>query len=76
MLSTFLMYVRVFTIVLVVLLYVFLWYYLYKHFDEFVRTGYGYPCFERFMGYFYFVWLLIHALAIFGVCVYAWLIVI
>lgn len=76
MLSTFLMYVRVFTIILVVLLYVFLWYYLYKHFDEFVRTGYGYPCFERFMGYFYFVWLLIHALAIFGVCVYAWLIVI
>lgn len=76
MLSTFLMYVRVFTIILVILLYVFLWYYLYKHFDEFVRTGYGYPCFERFMGYFYFVWLLIHALAIFGVCVYAWLVVI
>lgn len=61
-------YVRIFTIVVAVALYLFVWY-LYKHFDEFVRTGYGYPCFERFMGYFYFVWIMIHALAVFGVCV-------
>lgn len=66
-------YVRIFTIVVAVALYLFVWWYLYKHFDEFVRTGYGYPCFERFMGY--FVWIMIHALAVFGVCVYAWLVV-
>lgn len=47
-------YVRIFTIVVAVALYLFVWWYLYKHFDEFVRTGYGYPCFERFMGYFLF----------------------
>lgn len=58
-------YVRIFTIVVAVSLYLFVWWYLYKHFDEFVRTGYGYPCFERFMGYFYFVWIMIHALAVF-----------
>ena len=34
-------YVRIFTIVVAVALYLFVWWYLYKHFDEFVRTGYG-----------------------------------
>lgn len=75
MLIGILSYVRIFTIVVAVAMYLFVWWYLYKHFDEFVRTGYGYPCFERFMGYFYFVWIMIHVLAVFGVCVYSWLVV-
>lgn len=75
MLIGILSYVRIFTIVVAVALYLFVWWYLYKHFDEFVRTGYSYPCFERFMSCFYFVWILIHVLAVFGVCVYAWLVV-
>ena len=64
------MILRAITIIIGIALYIGVWLSMIKNWDKCVRTGYNYPCFEAFLGEFYFIWMLLHFLAI--VCTFVW----
>ena len=64
---------RAITILIGIALYIGVWISMIKNWDKCVRTGYTYPCFEAFLGTFYFFWMLIHVLAIVFTFIWAWI---
>lgn len=52
--------------------YIGIWAYLIKNWDEFVQTEYLYPCWEKVVSNLYTVWLIIHAAAVIILIAWAW----
>lgn len=64
--------IKILTILIAIVIYIGIWVSLVKDWDSCVRTGYGYPCFEKFLGNFYMVWIIVHMTLIAYIFVWAW----
>lgn len=64
--------IQAITVAIGIIIYISIWWSLVVNWDKCMRTAYSYPCFERFLGGLYSVWILAHfLLVVFGI-VWAW----
>lgn len=59
-------------ILILLVIYIWIWRSLIKDFKWYISTGYGYPCFEKFLQGFYTFWIFLHFGLIIFLIVWAW----
>lgn len=67
------MILRAITIIIGIALYVAIWVSLVKNWDECVTTEHAYPCVEKLLGTFYWLWMILHAIGVVFAFIWAWI---
>lgn len=63
---------KIIAIAIGIICYAGVWISLVINWDKCIRTGYGYPCFEKFLGGFYCFWIAVHMVALAFLFIWAW----
>lgn len=64
--------IQAITIAIVIIIYIVIWWSLGVNWDKCMKTGYAYPCWEKFLGGFYEMWIAIHMILLTFLFVWAW----
>lgn len=64
--------IQAITIAIAIIIYIGIWWSLGINWDKCMKTGYAYPCWEKFLGGFYEMWIAIHMILLIFIFVWAW----
>lgn len=64
--------IQALSVAIAIIIYICIWWSLVINWDRCMRTGYAYPCWEKFLSGLYDIWITIHIGLIVFAFVWAW----
>lgn len=64
--------IQVLSVAIAIIIYIGIWRSIIVNWDKCIKTGYAYPCWEKFLGGLYGMWIAIHMILLAYAFIWAW----